>query len=550
MTRYIRTLCRILALIIASGFFPFGPGAVASETSDAILSELEHHVPELSGNGWYDESLMLEEQWLFQVYQESEFQPIWLEDGGLSSKGMLVLTSLLNADLDGLTPEDYNTSEIAALTSSSEPVDRVRLDLALTDGYLRFSHDISEGRNRARHAFPELFSEAGAVDFDPIAEIAKVGSSGGLNGYPDSLSPQHRYYRQLKEELAEYRKIQKLGGWPVIVPGRTLHPGENDPRVPLIRQLMITVGDLEHETSAGERYDMATVTAVKRYQYRHGLTADGVVGEKTRTVMNVPVEDRIGQIALNLERWRWHDRELGDTYVLVNIAGFELKAIKDGQLKLEIPVIVGQLHHESPVFSDKIRYAEFNPFWNLTPHIARTETLAHLRKDPGYLADKHIKLFSGWGNDAVELNPLSIDWNAITPRAMNRYKLRQEPGKWNALGTMKFIFPNKYSVYLHDTPNHDLFSAAKRAFSHGCIRLSDPSSVAVFLLDGQKGDWDLERVDNIVREGKRTIVTLSDRIPVHLTYLTAWHDEAGVLRFNEDIYSRDKRLAKALKNNK
>ena len=258
------------------------------------------------------------------------------------------------------------------------------------------------------------------------------------------------------------------------------------------------------------------------------------------------MRERIEQLKLNLERWRWHDRELGDTYVLVNIAGFDLKAVRENRLELEMRVIVGKLHHETPVFSDRIRYAEFNPFWNLTPHIARTETLSHLRKNPGYLAEKHIRLFSSWGGDAVELDPLSIDWQSVTPRAMNRYKLRQDPGVWNALGTMKFIFPNKYSVYLHDTPNHDLFRTANRAFSHGCIRLSDPHAMAVFLLDQGDGSWNRQRVEAIVDSAKRTIVNLPERIPVHLAYLTAWHDEEGVLHFNEDLYGRDKRLLQAL----
>ena len=256
-----------------------------------------------------------------------------------------------------------------------------------------------------------------------------------------------------------------------------------------------------------------------------------MIGPKTLAVMNVAVDQRIDQLKLNLERWRWHDKELGDTYVLVNIAGFDLKAVRDNRLELEIPVIVGQLHHETPVFSDRIRYAEFNPFWNLTPHIARTETLSHLRKDPNYLAEKHIRLFSSWSSDAVELDPRSIDWQSVTPRAMNRYKLRQDPGVWNALGIVKFVFPNKYSVYLHDTPNHDLFSATNRAFSHGCIRLSDPAALAVFLLDAQNDPWDRARVDTMVKGGKRTIVSLPEKVPVHLTYMTAWHDEDGAAAF-------------------
>ena len=520
--------------------------AAAGQLEDALFNELEHHVAELASSSWYGEALAVEEQWLFEVYRENGFQPFWLSDTGLGEAAMVLLDTLVNADQHGLTPRDYNVEPITDLLDGVSPAERARLDLALTDGFLRYVHDISEGQSKARHAFPELFSEAGSPAFSPLEAIGFEGHPGGLRGYLSSMAPQHRYYRQLTEALAEYRKIAQLGGWPSIKDGPTLHPGESDPRVGSLRKLLITTGDLERDSGQGDIYDSATVAAVTRYQQRHGLGDDGVIGPQTLAAMNVPVAERIDQLKLNLERWRWHDRELGDTYVLVNIAGFDLKAVRDNSLEVEMRVIVGKLHHETPVFSDRIRYAEFNPYWNLTPHIARTETLRHLRSDPNYLSEKHIKLFSSWGSDAVELDPLSIDWQAVPPRQMSRYKLRQEPGKWNALGTVKFIFPNKYSVYLHDTPNHDLFSKSRRAFSHGCIRLSDPHAMAVFLLDQGDGSWNRQRVEAIVDSARRTIVNLPERIPVHLAYLTAWHDEAGVLHFNEDIYGRDKRLLQAL----
>lgn len=545
MIHRVRGAVRILPLSVLCILFSMGSSA-AGQFEDALFNELEHHVPELASSSWYGEALAVEEQWLFEVYRENGFQPIWFSDTALGEAAMVLLDTLENADQHGLAPQDYNLESITALLDRASPAERARLDLALTDGFLRYVHDLSEGQSKARHAFPELFSEAGSPAFSPLEAIRFADHPGGLQGNLSSLAPQHRYYRQLTEALAEYRKIAQLGGWPSIKDGPTLHPGESDPRVAPLRDLLITTGDLEQDSDQGDLYDSETAAAVKRYQQRHGLSDDGVIGPKTLAAMNVSVAERIEQLKLNLERWRWHDRELGDTYVLVNIAGFDLKAVRGNSLELEMRVIVGKLHHETPVFSDRIRYAEFNPYWNLTPHIARTETLSHLRKNPGYLAEKHIRLFSSWGGDAVELDPLTIDWQSVTPRAMNRYKLRQDPGVWNALGTMKFIFPNKYSVYLHDTPNHDLFRTANRAFSHGCIRLSDPHAMAVFLLDQGDGSWNRQRVEAIVDSAERTIVNLPERIPVHLTYLTAWHDEEGVLHFNEDLYGRDKRLLKAL----
>ncbi len=547
MTRNLGNSASILLISALFMVFCLASSATGEEFDEALLNELEHHVPELASASWYGEALEVEQQWLFEVYRENGFQPFWLADTSLSEAAMVLLDTLENADQHGLVPQAYNTETITALLDASSSAERTRLDLALTDGFLRYVHDLSEGQNKARKAFPELFSEAGSPAFSPLKAFQFEGHPGGLQGYFSALGPQHHYYRQLTEALAEHRKIVELGGWPTIEDGPTLHPAESDSRVVQFRELLITTGDLERASEQGDLYDPETVAAVKRYQQRHGLSADGVIGPKTLAVMNVPVAERIEQLELNLERWRWHDRELGDTYILVNIAGFDLKAVRQNRLELEMRVIVGKLHHETPVFSDRIRYTEFNPFWNLTPHIARTETLSHLRKDPGYLAEHNIRLFSSWGSDAVELDPRTIDWQSVTPRAMNRYKLRQDPGVWNALGTMKFVFPNKYSVYLHDTPNHDLFSAANRAFSHGCIRLSDPAALAVFLLSEQKGPWDRTRVDSIVKAGKRTIVSLDQKVPVHLAYLTAWHDEEGVLHFSEDLYGRDDKLRTALK---
>ena len=539
---------RILITIFITSFIIFSTFHKASADSvvRALESELSNCVPELCESGWYNNTVALEDQWLFKVYHNLAYQPLWVSKDGVKAEGRVLLKNLLTADIQGLVPADYNTDKIASLMDSVQPDQLARLEVALTKGFLRYTYDLSVGRNAARQAFPGLFPEAGEDQFDPNLSISQLKLSDNLQDYLRSLGPKHRYYEQLRDALADHRRIKTLGGWPEIDSGPTLHPGDTDPRVPALKKLLKIVGDLDQAHPDDQVLDPATVEAVKKYQFRHGLTADGIVGRQTRSVMNVPVDWRIEQLALNLERWRWNYQELGRKYVLVNLAGFTLKAIQDGHTELEMPVIVGKLAHESPVFSDKISYAEFNPFWNLTPQIASTETLVELRKDPNYLSANHIRLFSGWGSDAEELDPLEINWNEVSAKQMRRYKLRQDPGPWNALGTMKFVFPNRYAVYLHDTPHRELFSQPRRAFSHGCIRLSDPAGLAVFLLGGQGNNWDLEKVDEIVKSEKRKVAVLPEKIPVHLTYLTAWHDKDGQLRFSDDLYNRDKMLAEAL----
>jgi L,D-transpeptidase YcbB len=531
-----------ISLMLLTLFSP----QIATGKPLSVVQELRCYVTELQGQDWFKDTNTHEEQWLCDVYQDADFSPFWIENNGLSNRGRMIFEKLLTAEGHGLNPKDYEIPEIRELLKTKENKQLAQLDVLLTEGILRFIYDISEGRIQAQRAFPRLFAEAGSIEFDAGNIMEEIRSTLHLREYLDRLGPQHAAYKNLRKTLVDYRLLAKLGGWPKIAKGKILYPKGEDSRVPSIQQLLVVVGDLSAESATGNLFNEQTVDAVRQFQHRHGLKEDGVVGKETLAAMNISIDDRIQQIKLNLERWRWLDQSLGEKYVLVNIAGFALKAVKNDNILLEMPIIVGTLHHESPVFSDRIRYAEFNPFWNLTPSIARNETLRNLQSDPNYLASMHIRVFSSWQKDAVELDPLEIDWHNITPKVINRYKFRQDPGKWNALGTMKFVFPNKYAVYLHDTPNHELFKTSSRAYSHGCIRLSDPEGLAVFLMGGQANKWDRVKVRDIVASGKRKVVLLPERIPVHLTYLTSWYAMDGLLHFNKDIYQRDKKLLMAL----
>ena len=247
-----------------------------------------------------------------------------------------------------------------------------------------------------------------------------------------------------------------------------------------------------------------------------------------------------------MARWRWQEHELGRRYIMVNIANFDLKAIADGEIVLNMAVIVGKRQHQTPVFSHRVRYVDFNPFWNIPPSIARNEELPELQKDKYYLVNRSVRLFSGWGADAVELDSTAIDWHSVTRRAMNRYKLRQDPGPWNALGPVKLVFPNKYNVYIHGTPAQELFEHSTRSFSHGCIRASKPLELVHFALAEEKQEWTMEKIRETVKTGQRKIVTITTGLPVHITYQTVWVDNLGTIHFNDDIYGRDQKLAEIL----
>jgi len=294
-------------------------------------------------------------------------------------------------------------------------------------------------------------------------------------------------------------------------------------------------------------FDESLVEAIKQFQSRHNLNSDGVVGKQTLAVMNVPVAERIEQIIINMERYRWLKRFNDDRLVAVNIAGFRAVAGKPGKFDLTMPVIVGKTYHATPVFSETIKYIEFNPFWNLPASIARTETLPKLKKDPLYLQKNNMRIFRGWKEDAPELDSTTMDWGNISAKDMNGYRVRQDPGPNNALGTLKIMFPNEYSVYLHDTPAHGLFKQERRAFSHGCIRMSRPAEMAAWVLGGDDKGWNLARIDEIIKSQKRQVVKLDEPIPVYILYRTAFvNPEDNMLYFYEDIYGRDKLLAKAL----
>jgi len=291
-------------------------------------------------------------------------------------------------------------------------------------------------------------------------------------------------------------------------------------------------------------YDDGLVEVMKHFQRRHGLSADGVAGPNTLRALNHSAEDRVKQLAINLERWRWLPRKLGANHVLVNQAGFELFMIKGNKTVDKRRVIVGKPFHQTPMFSGSIAYAEFNPTWTVPSSIAGKEMLPKIRKNPAYLEDMGYKLYTSWSSKAKQANPYAIDWSTVSSKKFP-YRIVQPPGPRNALGQVKFIFPNKFSVYLHDTPSRNLFSRTGRAFSHGCIRVHKPLEFAKKLFS-QQGGLAPSKVVGIVESKKRTRINLKRKMPVHLAYFTAWIDEEGIPLFFDDVYKRDKLVSKYL----
>ena len=485
---------------------------------------------------------------LTEIYYGNELQPFWIEDGKPGPRATDILAVLEDAESQGLNPASYFVDKIHQYWGSQDTAGLVRLDILLTLGMMRYVADQHEGRIEPREVDPELFATARDVEVDWDALRQMAFEAPDMKAFLDQQAPPFLQYRELQKKLAEYRALAAKGGWPSISAGETLKPGMENPRVDMVRKRLAVTGDLAPENMDSAVFDTALEKAVKRFQQRHNLTPDGAVGKQTLAAMNVPVETRIDQIVLNMERYRWLKRTLmGDRLVAVNIAGFEAVAGKAGKFDVTMPVIVGKTYHETPVFSDTIKYVVFNPYWNLTPSIARNETLPKLKKDSHYLKKHNMRIFKGWGPDAPELDATKIDWSKVSKKDMNRYRVRQDPGPDNALGTVKLVFPNKYNVYLHDTPAHGLFKKEQRAFSHGCIRMDRPAEMAAWVLGGEEKGWSLARVNEIIASRKRQVAVLDQPVPVYILYRTAFvNPEDSTLYFYEDVYGRDNLLAKAL----
>jgi len=474
---------------------------------------------------------------LKQYYNDNGGALLW---GELARKTALI-EHLGRAEQDGLNPAHYPLSDLVARLQSADDADaaaRAENELVFSAALLAYASDLKVGRLNPRKVDPKLFAQTRTIN--GAALLSALAAQPDLGAFLDGWAPHNPEYRALREHLSEYRKIASAGGWPEVPSGKTLKPGMRDPRIGQVRTRLKTTGDITIVGGDADFYDPALEIAVKGFQKRHGLEVDGVVGKNTLTAMNVPVTERIQQIILNMERWRWLPEDLGNRYILVNVAGFELTLVEAGAVVERMAVVVGRPYRQTPVFSDRIRYLEFNPYWTVPFKLAVEDELPKIKKDPGFIADHRFEVFL----QNKLMDPTTIDWSRYTKRTFP-YTLRQKPGPDNALGRVKFMFPNEFDVYLHDTPARDLFDHAARAFSSGCIRVERPLDLAVRLLNGTP-DENRVRIDSLLASGRNTRVDLAEPLPIHLTYSTAWSGESGTLNFRPDIYARDKRLHQAL----
>jgi murein L,D-transpeptidase YcbB/YkuD len=476
-----------------------------------------------------------------RLYERTGFERLW------KPRGIDELIEIIaRMDAEGLDPEDYHLTALRRVrTEARAAVDddasQVDLDVLATDALLRLGYHLMFGKVNPYDLFPNWNLSRTIRGGDPVEIVLAAIEADSLRGFIDQAVPRGPLYPGLKQVLAEYRKLQNAGGWSAVPAGPALKPGMRDPRVAAVRERLRVTGELESESNADPAtFDTGLRDAVVEFQLRHALDADGVIGARTLDAMNTPVEDRIDQIRANLERGRWVFREIEDDFIVVNIARFRAYLARDGEIVWTSRAQVGKPYRQTPVFTSTLKYLVVNPTWTVPPTILRKDILPKVRQDPGYLAAKNIRVLT---HDGDEVDVGTIDWPSL-PADRFPYILRQDPGPTNALGRVKFIFPNEHFVFLHDTPSKALFGRTERAFSSGCIRVQDPFGLAALLLEGTA--WDRQAIDDLVESAEMKTIFLPEPLTVYMLYGTVDPTDPERVVFAPDVYDRDPAIVKAL----
>jgi len=455
-------------------------------------------------------------------YTQREHLPAWVNHRRPTGKAAEAITLLNTARQHGFDPADYGAPELLEMSQAVETLDKgsearleelAEFDARLTAGLLAFGRDVAVGRRKgdanfkARRELPDLVAAVTAAVDAP-------------ENYLDAVRPAHAEYVALAKALDDLHGQKEKGGWVTVPSARS---------VDQLRQRLQASGHLK------EGGDLTA--AIKSFQELHFLAASGIVDDKTLAAINVPLDWRMQQVAINLQRWRWMPNELGERHFLVNIPYFTLVARESGKPVMDIRVVVGKPGNNTPIFSEDMETVVFSPYWNIPDSIAEGETAPAIARDPNYLARQGIEILRVAGGTTQPLNASDVDWG--NPDAGKGLIFRQKPGAGNALGHVKFMFPNKHNVYLHDTPADSLFAKPGRAFSHGCVRVEEPEALAKYVLKGYS-EWDEPKIFSAMHSGVEQHVRLKAKIPVHIAYFTSWVDVNGGLHFQPDIYGYDK----------
>ena len=501
---------------------------------------------------------------MFLFYGDRDYQLAWFRENELVPETQKFMDAIDNATKEGLDPKNYKLVDIDKMLQqykTLEPSDTAwlalqqKIDLALTASYFNYASDFYRGRVNPEDANEVVWDvKKNKIKLHKALQtILKERES----TYPYyEFEALHAGYTRLRDKLQVYRALEENGGWPKVELGnrKTLQPGDTGAVVITLRKRLDTDIKLNPADPNMRKYDEKLVQQVKQFQMQNGLAEDGIVGGKTLSTLNIPLENRIRQIMINMERWRWIPKRmvpksLEQKYIWVNIPEYKLYIYKDPDGEpdaeraykqvMDMRVIVGKTMHSTPIFSDKLEYVVMAPFWNVPNTIVEAEIKPHMLTNPGWLDSQNMEVVT---RDKARnpVSPSSIDWENVTEKNFN-HLVRQKPGPKNSLGSIKFLFPNEYAVYLHDTPADALFSQTTRDFSHGCVRVEYPVELAKYLLQDQP-EWDEPKIESTMTGEEETWITLPNKVQVYIVYFTSWVDEKGQIHFRDDIYGHDKKL--------
>lgn len=508
---------------------------------------LQQYIEDLvtEGAGMIRSEVLFSDVMLPELYESYAYQLLWKDSVNIQN----AIDAIRAATDDGLDPEDYHLTAIEEFIAQASDDYEIKagLDILITDGIILYGTHLLNGKTDPKTHEPTLKYEQKVLSEDALKSMRTDLITGDVNKIIQSLRPPSQYYRAMMKGLQFYESLSDSGGWNVVtISERKLVPDSSHRDIPEIRERMLVEGDLppldtmiiQDSLYDPLIYDQLLQRSVERYQIRHGLNPDGVIGRGTVAAMNISVQEKIKLLKANMERARWIHHDLDSNYVLVNIAGFDLRLVKGDSVCWSTKVMVGKVATATPVFRDEMQYVEINPEWTVPFSISNDEILPKLKTDPSYLRRNNMSVLTMSGNE-VDASKLNFnDYGEKMP-----YIIRQGPGNGNSLGRIKFLFPNRFMVYLHDTPSKILFARETRAFSHGCIRMQNPFDFAERILAEQ--GINRSYIDSVYRGGEKLRITLDEYLPVVITYSTAFAD-ADMVYFYEDIYKRDELLQNSL----
>lgn len=482
---------------------------------------------------------------LHKFYSRRNYELAWSENGEYLPQALMFINLLRQVSNEGMDPDLFSFQEMADIIEvtygqKKDSLIRKKLDLELTGSYFKYSNKLWHGKVDPDKNGLEWFVDRKKIKYgktlDSILEN-KEGSNPFIR-----YAPMHPEFQSLSHHFRNYRELARKDGWPLLDSLQLLRlkPGDTSLLIGQLKQKLINSGDLDSIINP-TTYDDELELALINFQKRYGINASGKLNAKTISKLNIPAIETAKQILVNMERWKWVPDKIDKNFLFVNIPEFKLKVFENGELVHEMKVIVGKQLNHTPIFNDKLEYVVINPYWNVPESIAIDELLPAQKSDSTHLQKMNIEVYPKYDFEHP-VNPDSINWDSLGVSKFP-YQLRQKPGPGNALGKVKFLFPNNFDVYLHDTPGRNLFNEEARNFSHGCIRIEEPFWLADYLL---MDDLKTKHINTPELENKWFEIPENKRLPVFIVYFTAWEDKNGRLNLREDIYNHDKKMSKIL----